>query len=277
LLPGWQYNAAQVSNDTLAWLAGALAIYIMVRTLRAERVGLGLASAIGATIGLCLLTKATAWAVAAVLVAAVIWRHRGRLTAPAWAVMVLAPIVIAGWWFVRNEAAFGRPLPPFTPVTANPQHLRSAHEVASWVSLVWKRTVGVEGAHESPIVVGPGRATLALLSLAGVLLALAFAVIVAQSWRSWDRQRRVLAVWLAAPALVLIGLALANSVSIDNQPQARYLLVAAPSWGCAAAWFIARVGSGWSPRVFVGAVSLLVCSALVLDVASLHTLRAATA
>jgi hypothetical protein len=112
--PMFLATSASVSNDTLATLAGSLAIYLALRLLlQSGKVGWRLLWLLGITLAAAALSKISALTVGpvvglALLVAA--WPRRdwpllGR-AALAWGLPVLA---LAGWWFVRNWQLYGDP------------------------------------------------------------------------------------------------------------------------------------------------------------------------
>jgi Dolichyl-phosphate-mannose-protein mannosyltransferase len=276
LLPSVQYEGAQVSNDTLAWAAGAAALLMLVLTRRRPELSVAHCALVGATLGVAIMAKATAWPLAALMVVAVLARHGRRLRLGQVGAILLPAVLISGWWFVRNLSTFHRPLPPFTPLTTSAEHtVRSARQLVSWVSLSWKSTVGFEGPQQTPLVVGPGRIGLYLLVTAGLVVAAAVALAAAgavRSWRGrWDRP----AAWLLAAPLLAVAFSLVNSVTLDNQPQARYLLVAATVWCGGTAWAFSTLLAG-RHRLLSVLAGVALIGMLVLDAATVQTMRLVT-
>ena len=274
LLPSVQYEGAQVSNDSLAWLAGALVILMLVVTLRRSQLSLAHCAAIGLAVGVAILAKATVWPLAALLLLALIVHHRRRLRPVQVGAVAIPAVAVCGWWVVRNLATYHRPLPPMTPITTPAEHtVRTARQLASWVSLSWKSTVGVEGPRQTPLVVGPGRVGLYLLFLAGLAIAAVVATATFATMRSWRRGSpgRSTAWLLAAPVLA-VAFSLLNSVTLDDQPQARYLLVAATIWCAGTVWALSWPLSG-RPRLAATLGAGAVMCMLLLDATTALTLR----
>jgi hypothetical protein len=273
LLPSVQYEGAQVSNDAIAWVAGAFTLFVLVVVLRTAQPSLAQWALVGIAVGLALMAKATVWSLAVLLVVAILVHHRRRIGVSQVAAAVIPAVAISGWWFARNLSTYHRPLPPMTPLGSSGAHtVRSLHQLASWVSLTWKSTVGVEGPSQTPLVVGPGRVGLYLLAAAGVALAAVVLVAALDAIRSWRGHWERPAAWLLAAPPLTVGFSLINSITLDNQPQARYLLVAGTVWCGGVAWAVARLG-GRRPRL-LGALSVIaVGGMLVLDAATVQTLR----
>ncbi len=275
LLPSVQYEGAQVSNDPLAWLAGALVLLMLVVALRRDRLAPAHWAGVGAAAGLGIVAKATVWPLVILLLVAVLARHRRGLRAPGMAAALLPAVALCGWWFARNLVAFHRPLPPMTPITTSVEHtVRSAHQLASWVSLSWKSTVGVEGPLQTPLVVGPGRLGLYVLAATGIALAVVVAVATARAIRAWGQHRNRTAAWLLAAPALAVAFSLVNSVTLDDQPQARYLLVAATVWCGGTAWALSRLLRA-RPRAAAVLSAAALVGMLVLDAATVQTLRLA--
>ncbi len=272
LLPSVQSEGAQVSNDALAWMAGAAALLALVVTLRRQELDVTLCLWVGAAVGLALMAKATVWPLAALLLAALLVRHR-RLGAAQIAAVALPIAAISGWWFVRNLTTYHRPLPPLTPITTSAEHtVRSARQLLSWLSLSWKSTVGIEGPQQTPLVVGPGRLGLYLLTAAGIVVAAVVVVATATALRGWMRGGNRSGAWLLAAAVLAVAFSLVNSVTLDDQPQARYLLVAACVWCGGTAWAFATVLAA-RPRLLHVVAGAALAAMLVLDIATVQTMR----
>jgi 4-amino-4-deoxy-L-arabinose transferase-like glycosyltransferase len=273
-LPSVQSEGAQVSNDALAWMAGAAVLLALVLTLQRHDVDVAHCLGVGAAVGLALMAKATVWPLAALLLVALLMRHR-RLRAAHIAAVALPIAAISGWWFVRNLATFHRPLPPLTPITTSAEHtIRTVRQLLSWVSLSWKSTVGIEGPQQTPLVVGPGRLGLSLLAAAGIVVAAVVVVATASTIRTWMRGGNRTAAWLLAAAVLAVAFSLVNSVTLDDQPQARYLLVAACVWCGGIAWAFATVFAA-RPRLLHAVTAVALAGMLVLDIATVQTMRLA--
>jgi 4-amino-4-deoxy-L-arabinose transferase-like glycosyltransferase len=276
LLPGVQYEGAQISNDSLAWLAGALVALMLTLVTTRLRLSFSICAAVGVAVGIAIAAKATAWPLAVLLVIALVASHRRQLRAAQIAAVIAPVVVICGWWFARNVSAYGRLLPPMTPITGSGTHtLASVDQLPSWISLTWKSAVGIEGPHQTPIVVGPGRVGLYLLTGAALVAAGAVLLAMLRAFRM-IRERRVTAgLWLLATPVLAVAFSLINSVTLDNQPQARYLLVAAAAWCGGVVWAIGIVVAG-RPRLAASVGGMAVIGMLILDVATVQTLRLVT-
>ncbi len=273
LLPGVQYEGAQVSNDSLAWLAGALVLLMLAVVLRRATLTSSHCAAVGAVIGMAVLAKATAWPLAGLLLVAVVVRQRSSLRARDLAALLAPVVAISGWWFARSASTFGRLLPPMTPITRPGVHtLHAVSQLPSWVSLTWKSTVGVEGPQQTPLVVGPGRTGLYLLTGAGLVAAGAVLAAVWLALRArqlaWNRT----APWMLAAPVLTVAFSLFNSAALDNQPQARYLLVAATVWCGGLVWAVATLVDG-RPRLLRALAVVALTGMVVLDATTVQTLR----
>lgn len=113
--PQFLYLSGAVNNDNLVVLVSALGLWLVAR------VALGrewpAPWVVGVVIGLGLLSKWSAGALAPAALAALAWRCRGREVRYPWrallrdSVMLALPVlVIAGWWYVRNQVLYGDPL-----------------------------------------------------------------------------------------------------------------------------------------------------------------------
>ncbi len=273
LLPGVQFEGAQVSNDSLAWLAGGLvALMLALIAIRAS-LSLWRYGAVGAAIGLAIAAKATVWPLAVLLVVALVARHRRRLGPRELAAVVVPVVVICGWWFVRNITTYRRLLPPMTPITGSGRHtLASVDQLPSWISLTWKSAVGIEGPRQTPIVVGPGRVGLYLLAAAGLLTAAVVLLVMLRVLRSGRRRWNTAGLWLLATPVLAVAFSLVNSITLDNQPQARYLLVAAAAWCGGVAWAFATCVAR-RPRLAASLAGVAIVGMLILDAGSMQTMR----
>ncbi len=92
--------ATSVQNDVLTILLAGVALDLAVTRRpwsHAQSVLLGVLT------GLALLTKVSAWPVAAVLVVWLLWKRSGAATA----LYLAAVLAVSGWWFVRNLQLYG--------------------------------------------------------------------------------------------------------------------------------------------------------------------------
>jgi hypothetical protein len=116
LLPMNVYSSAYVSNEPIhGVLAGAALVWTCVLLGRTS-IGAGAAAALGALLGLALLSKITSFLllpIVLVFVAGKVWRcdaaPPGRALATA-ATVAASAALVCGWYFVRNALAFGNPI-----------------------------------------------------------------------------------------------------------------------------------------------------------------------
>ncbi len=272
-LPEFQYLSGVVTDDSLAWLVGSLVVLLIVVSIQTDRVGRGLLVGAGAVIGVALLSKETVWLPAAVLGLLLAWRclREGRPAQLAW--LTVLPLLISGWWFARNLAAFHSLVPPLAPLGPQPQHLDSIAQVRAWVSLNLLSTVGLYGVGIGSIplrILGRFPLPSVLVGAAAVLLALAVAGWAAGRWPAWDRQNRLIAGLLSLFAALVLLQSVVNSILLNDQPQGRYLLVVAAIPTVA----VTRSLSGRGRRLTIATGLLLAALgalALVLDVSGLLT------
>jgi hypothetical protein len=233
-----------------------------------------LALGVGMAVALAVLAKETVWVLAALLLVVVVVRRGRELRAVHVAALLLPTIVLAGWWFVRNAIAFGNPLPPLHPITAQRQVLNSISQVRGYIAATAQSVVGMygNGAHFVPISILGIRPLPSLVSVIVVAaITVAACVEVVRSWSRWDAPRRGLGVLLLVVLLVAGGQSLLNSATFDLQPQARYLLVAVAAAAPIAAWTIAWRRSGPLTALRVSSIAVLVGVALVFDASGLIT------
>jgi 4-amino-4-deoxy-L-arabinose transferase-like glycosyltransferase len=123
-IPQFVFVTASVSNDNAMTFLGTLALYMFLRLLvdqtssdgtstDAGRASTRRWTALGAVLGLALLSKLSALALlglAAIAILLVAW-HRGspRLAWRAGLAVAVPAIAIAGWWYVRNVVLYGEP------------------------------------------------------------------------------------------------------------------------------------------------------------------------
>lgn len=110
--PMFLYMAGAINNDVIAAGSGGLVVLACVRLLRDPN-GLNWrwGAWLGAAFGVALLSKfslAAAGALIALTITWVAWRRRQwRQWWPAALISLLVTLLIAGWWFARNQALYG--------------------------------------------------------------------------------------------------------------------------------------------------------------------------
>lgn len=109
--PQFIYITASVNNDVLAALLGALMVALSVR-LAADAQPRRLWIGLGATLAAALLTKLSLLALfPAVGVAVIVAARRDlRSTARRLPALVGLPLLLSGWWYLRNWRLYGDPL-----------------------------------------------------------------------------------------------------------------------------------------------------------------------
>ncbi len=280
LLPETQYLAGAINDDNLAWLAGALLVLAGVVVMQSAVLTTRLALGAGLAVAFAVLAKETVWALAVLLLVIVAVRFARRLRAVHVAALVLPTVVLAGWWFVRNAVAFGSPLPPLHPITAQRQVFDSLSQVRGYLAATALSLVGMygNGAHFVAISILGARPLPSTVALAAIaLITIAACVAVVRSWGRWDPARRGVAIVLLAVILVAVAQSVLNSATFDLQPQARYLLVAVAAAAPITAWTIAWRRNGPLSMARTSAIAALVVVALLLDVSGLMTAAHAAA
>lgn len=117
-LPQFLFISAVVNNDNLAATLSALALLVTVKILKGARRH-GYWILLGVLVGLGVLSKASLlnfFAIVLAVIGVVLWQERGdakrilrrgvTLILP----VVIPFVVIAGWWFLRNQILYGDPL-----------------------------------------------------------------------------------------------------------------------------------------------------------------------
>jgi 4-amino-4-deoxy-L-arabinose transferase-like glycosyltransferase len=274
LLPEAQYLAGGINDDNLAWLAGALLVLAGVIVMQSKALTPRLALGVGLAVALAVLAKETVWVLAALLIVLVVVRRGRELRAVHVAALLVPTIVLAGWWFVRNAVAFGSPLPPLHPITAQRQVLNSISQVRGYIAATAQSMIGEygNGSHFVAISILGVRPLPSVVAVAVILvITVAACVAVACTWSRWDGLRRGLGILLLIVLLVAVAQSLLNSATFDLQPQARYLLVAVAAAAPIAAWTIAWRRSGPLTALRVSSIAALIAVALVFDVSGLIT------
>jgi 4-amino-4-deoxy-L-arabinose transferase-like glycosyltransferase len=274
LLPETQYLAGAINDDNLAWLAGALLVLAGVVVMQSGVLSTRLALGAGLAVALAVLAKETVWVLALLLLVIVVVRFRRQLRALQIAALVLPSVVLAGWWFVRNAVAFGSPLPPLHPITAQRQVFDSLSQVRGYLAATALSIVGMygNGAHFVAISILGARPLPSIVAGAVIaLITLTACIAVVRSWGRWDTMRRRVAIVLLVVILVALAQSVLNSATFDLQPQARYLLVAVGAAAPITAWTIAWRSRGPLSSVRCAGIAMLVVVALLLDVSGLIT------
>lgn len=120
LLPQFLFISGAISNDNLAVFFSAAALWLVARLLRT---GLSLRSGLvlGLLVGGALLSKLSTIALMGLVVLAMAYlalrTREWRAAIQFGIVVVVATVVVAGWWYLRNLQLYGE-LYPFTPIAA---------------------------------------------------------------------------------------------------------------------------------------------------------------
>ena len=104
LMPGFAIDAARISNEPLCILLFTLLIWLGLRILN-RAPDAGSAAALGAVLGLGLLTKAYFLTAVPAVFLLLLYRYRN-----AWRLALTTSVItvaIAGWWYVRNVVTAG--------------------------------------------------------------------------------------------------------------------------------------------------------------------------
>ena len=270
-LPQLQFIAASVSNDAINVLAAAILTYLMIRVaLRpSDR---RLPWAIGVAFAIALLAKETTYfLIAAVLVTLIrFWPRRDW--APGLLPVIALPAVLAGWWFVRNLVTFHGPLPSLTPLyTDAPSKLTDPSQLANWGTLTFQSFFARFGNNSTPIE--PRFYVYNLLEGAVALVLVTGLVAAAMRWRSWPASARWLAGACILVPLLALGQMVVNSITIDYQPQGRYLYVAGPLLALGAVFAVNAITSRLPRWAGAGIWTLLLLAGLALDLKGLYTIQ----
>lgn len=139
-VPKFIFLSGVVNNDNLSNLLGALGLLVSLTLLvkppqtRQRRI-LG-ASAVGAIVGLLILTKATNAMIApGLLVGAIPFRRSKREIAEIVGAFVLAALCVCGWWLIQNQVRYGDPL----AIKAARAHLKALFPPLFEIAGPWER------------------------------------------------------------------------------------------------------------------------------------------
>lgn len=270
LLPEMQYLSGAASDESVAWLSGALVLLCTVVALLRPRLDTRFIALSGVVSGVAILSKETVWVLVAILAVVIVVRQRRCIRVLDAAAYLVPLAVLSGWWFARNLVAFHTLTPSLFNILGPPQYLHSVSQARGFLAATFDSTLGNYGNGQKLETLEVfGRRPVPSL-LIGAAIAAATAVFVAALLRfagTWDSARRVASV-LAVAVAAVIAQYVANSVTVDLQPQARYLMVTAAVFASAFAWSVARLFP--KPAIAAGA-GVAVAVALLLDVSGLIT------
>jgi 4-amino-4-deoxy-L-arabinose transferase-like glycosyltransferase len=270
-LPQFQFISASVSNDAFAVMVAALVTLLMIRVIMRPTVS-WLPWAIGLAFAAVLLAKETDYFLIAVLVVMVVRFWPRRDLAGALVPMIGLPAMLAGWWFVRNLTTFDSLLPPFTPLyTDAPLRLTDASLAYDWWSLTFKSFFAVFGNMSTQIQFNGTEFVYTTLQVGSAVIGVSGVAVAAIRWRPWPARAR----WLAGACIVVPMIALTqmavSSISVDYQPQGRYLFVAGPVLAIGTVFAVGALAARLPRWSGAGAGTVLVIAGLFLDVFGLYT------
>ena len=253
LWPMQAFLAGRINNDTLANALWAALLWRWARTLRvgaSAREGLWC----GLLLGAALLTKQTSLVLvptAAAVAAAAGWRERSwRAPLHQLLVTLCVAVVLAGWWFARNQVVYGDPFAQaafderfltrrMTPRLLAAQFTRHP-EWRYWPYVLdWTLRSGV-------IYLGMGAKNILPSGVYPLHVALLVAAGVGAGWSLAERARRgerdtVLAFALtAAVATLVLALLYVQFNQKYFQAQGRYFFGLMPLWGLLLAGGLSR-------------------------------------
>jgi hypothetical protein len=271
LLPEMQYISGSVNDDALAWLFGATVLLCIIVALQRPALDERFLATCGVMSGLALLSKETVWVLIALLALVLLLRLGRRLSLLAVAAYLLPLAAVSGWWFARNLRAFHALTPPLFNILGRPQYLHSLSQARLFLAASFDSTLGSYGNGQQLRVLEVLGAHAVPSTLVGAVIAVCAGVVAVACVHAvpgWDGRRRRVAATLAVAAAAVVAQYVLNSVTVDLQPQARYLMVAAVVFASATAWAAARL---FSRRLLATAVPLLVLLLLLLDVSGVMT------
>ncbi|GEM_PF-242631 len=178
--PMFLFISASVDNDAPAFLLATVVIVLLARTITDDRASLPRELAIGGVVGLAVLTKLNAGAIAAPAAAVFLWlawrRRSWRSAVRALAILGLTIALIDGWWLLRNWALYADPsgLSRFLAIAGHRTPPLTFQELLAELPGVWISFWGVFGIFD--VLLPQWYYTLAdllgLAALAGLLLAI---------------------------------------------------------------------------------------------------------
>lgn len=107
-MPKFVSISAFVTNDNLVNTLGALLTYVAVRASGAR--GAGWIAAVGAVLGLLLITKLSALPAIIVLIPLLLMRHGWVTRVKLLGTAIVAILLIGGWYLIQNQVRYGSPL-----------------------------------------------------------------------------------------------------------------------------------------------------------------------
>lgn len=270
-LPQFQFISASVSNDALSVLAAAIVTFLMIRVIVRPPDG-RLSWAIGLALAMALLSKETVYFLVPVVVVMLVrfWPRRDWIRALAPVLGI--PAILAGWWFARNLITYKSILPPLTPLYTNsPLKLTDPAFAHDWWGLTFRSFFAVFGNMTTQIEPG-GYQVYRLLQVSAAVIVVSGATAAALRWRSWDAQARWLAAACIVVPLIALGQMAISSISVDYQPQGRYLFGAGPLLALGTVFAASAIAARLPRWGGVGAVTVTAVAGLALDVVSLNTI-----
>jgi hypothetical protein len=230
-LPMFSFLHGVLNSDVLATTLAAAVLLQLTGALPAERIPMRTAAALGALLGMALLTKLTTLfllPLTALVFAVVWWRRRGQdggTVLRAALLTLLVMLAVSGWWFVRNAQLYGDPLAlsvhdaAFQPL---PPELRWRYllgtEPVAFLPAVFASLLGQFGWFSLP----PHPALLWVAAAVTALAAVGLAVAAfARERRHWPAPA-----WLLGLAALLVFAGTAHFNWKARQPQGRLLFAA---------------------------------------------------
>lgn len=115
-LPQFQFISMSVANDTISNVLAAACVLVALKVIKGARPNLELTLWASIIAGLALLAKETDYIVALAMYAVIIYIWKDYLNDHKyfWLLLVV-PLLIAGWWFVRNLYVYRSLLPHLSP------------------------------------------------------------------------------------------------------------------------------------------------------------------
>lgn len=117
--PGFLFTSSAANNDNLVAFLSTLTFYLLLRVLQVPGFSIVRFILLGVSLGLAILAKVSALALVPPVLCGLLWLsfHKARNTvhglgkfASASILVLGASIMVAGWWFARNQVLYGDPL-----------------------------------------------------------------------------------------------------------------------------------------------------------------------
>ncbi len=272
--PMFIFISASVNNDALIVPLCTLTLLWIVRLVKSPTSAWWPWARLGLTVGAAVLTKASGLGLLPLVGAAVLWAAwhtedtwRGRLAqAVLLALLVGVPLLlVAGWWFVRNEQLYG----DWLGLNAFYAVLGTRDVPADLVQLWAERFAfaagywGNFGGLNVPLPTWAYSAlnTLAILAMGGCLLRFGLWVKEHHPWRAWDELTvaRTLA-WLWPMAVFVSWIRWAT---VTWSSQGRLIFSALPLWSLALVLGLSAWGFLWEPLRRSGVALLIALLSLL--------------